>query len=60
MVQDGSKYMITPPVKQAQPLEIYDPIQVEPVQLFFPWDPEVPVSHQYQLKVGFEIFLNNA
>ncbi|XP_021353376.1 nuclear pore membrane glycoprotein 210-like isoform X2 [Mizuhopecten yessoensis] len=47
---DGSEYPITPPVKQMQVVEIYDPILVKPAELFFPWDPQVPISHQYQLE----------
>ncbi|KAK3103291.1 hypothetical protein FSP39_018237 [Pinctada imbricata] len=48
--EDGSEYPIKPVVRGSRKVEIYDPIKVHPELLFFPWDPEVPVSHQYQLK----------
>ncbi|XP_060082895.1 nuclear pore membrane glycoprotein 210-like [Ylistrum balloti] len=47
---DGSEYPISPAIKQIQPVEIYDPILVKPSELFFPWDPKVPISHRYQLQ----------
>jgi len=34
-----------------QPLEIFDPIVVIPEELYFPWDPQITINHQYQLQV---------
>lgn len=51
LLQDGSEYEIIPQVKQTQEVEIYDPIEVHPPLLFFPWDPVKESNHRYKLKV---------
>ncbi|CAC5367420.1 NUP210 [Mytilus coruscus] len=48
--KDGSEYAINPVIKQTQDVEIYDPIQVHPPLLYFPWDPVRETNHRYQLK----------
>ncbi|XP_067655062.1 nuclear pore membrane glycoprotein 210-like isoform X1 [Haliotis asinina] len=50
--EDGSEYAITPNVKGSQEVEIYDPIIVNPPELFFPWDPISQCRHTYKIKAS--------
>ncbi|XP_071099780.1 nuclear pore membrane glycoprotein 210-like isoform X2 [Haliotis cracherodii] len=52
MREDGSEYAITPNVKGSQEVEIYDPIIVDPPELFFPWDPLSQCRHTYKIKAS--------
>ncbi|XP_074660511.1 nuclear pore membrane glycoprotein 210-like [Tubulanus polymorphus] len=50
LTKDGNLISITPAVKNMQPVEIYDRINVIPPVLVFPWDPTTKISYTYQLK----------
>ncbi len=43
--------LISPPVSGQQDVEIFDPIQIDPDSLVFPWDPIWNSSYKYQIKV---------
>ena len=51
--QTGYEFTIVPAIKNQQDVEIYDPIEVTPPLLVFPWDPVRKEGYHYPLKVCF-------
>ena len=57
-VQSGYEFTIVPAIKNQQDVEIYDPIEVTPPVLVFPWDPIRKQGYHFPLKVFISLFSN--
>ncbi|XP_071795697.1 nuclear pore membrane glycoprotein 210-like isoform X2 [Asterias amurensis] len=47
---DGEMETFKIPIRDAQEVEIFDPIKVQPETVVFPWQPRKPAAYQYTLK----------